>query len=148
MASRTSLAIAALACIAVLLATLDSRLVRAQSADDWEKAAGGKMSFDVASVKQDKGDVPGQSNIPLFSGNVFPPNGGRLSITNLPVFNFIVFAFKVSGSEGRELSRQLPDWVFQKRFDIEAHAPEGTTKDQMRLMMQSLPADRFRFAMH
>lgn len=106
------------------------------------------MSFDVASVKQDKGDVPGQSNIPLFSGNVFPPNGGRLSITNLPVFNFIVFAFKLSGSEGRALSRELPDWVFEERFDVEAHAPEGTTKDQMRLMMQSLLADRFKFRVH
>ncbi|HXU19695.1 MAG TPA: TIGR03435 family protein [Verrucomicrobiae bacterium] len=148
MSSRPSIFIAALACIAILLATLDSRLVQAQSADDWEKEAGGKMSFDVASVKQDKGDVPGQSNIPLFSGNVFPPNGGRLSITNLPAFNFIVFAFKLSGSEGRTLSRELPDWTLEERYDIEAHAPEGTTKDQMRLMMQSLLADRFKLAMH
>jgi uncharacterized protein (TIGR03435 family) len=36
----------------------------------------------------------------------------------------------------------LPAWVYSERFDIEARAPGSPTKDHMRLMMQSLLADR------
>jgi uncharacterized protein (TIGR03435 family) len=142
-------------CACLLFAIFGPSFVRAQSSatEDWEKAAGGKMSFEVASVKQDKTGLPPPglapySNIPLYAGDVFPPNGGRLLITNLPVWNFIVFAYKMSGSEANVLSRQLPQWALEERFDIDARAPEGTTKDQMRLMMQSLLADRFKLAMH
>jgi uncharacterized protein (TIGR03435 family) len=134
---------------------LAKKLICAQSTtNDWEKAAGGKMSFDVVSVKQDTAGLPPSgpaphSNIPLFSGSVFPPNGGRLSITNLRLPDFIVFAYKIgSASEANALSSQLPRWAQTERFDIEARAPEGTTKDQMRLMMQSLLADRFKLAIH
>jgi uncharacterized protein (TIGR03435 family) len=42
----------------------------------------------------------------------------------------------------------LPKFVMSDRFDIEAHAGGNPTKDQMRLMMQSLLADRFKLAIH
>jgi bla regulator protein BlaR1 len=153
---RLTLAAMVVCLLAMIAATSPAFFVSAQSPDgaaDWEKAAGGKMSFDVASVKQDMAGLPPSgpapySNFPLFAGDVFPPNGGRVSITNLPVFNFIVFAYKMNGSEARALGSQLQNWAQTERFDIEARAPEGTTKDQMRLMMQSLLADRFKFAMH
>jgi hypothetical protein len=42
---------------------------------DWQTAAGGKMSFDVASVKQNKtGDMP-KHNIP-FDGDSYVSTGG------------------------------------------------------------------------
>jgi len=64
------------------------------------------------------------------------------------VWYFIVFAYKLGGNEANDMDSQLPDWAERERFDIEAQAPEGTTKDQMRMMMQSLLAERFKFAMH
>jgi bla regulator protein blaR1 len=122
---------------------------------DWEKAAGGKMSFDVASVREDTAGLPPSgpaphSNVPLFAGTVFPKNGNgtRLSITNLQLQDFIAFAYKMDANEAKALWSQLPKWAQTERFDIEARAPEGTTKDQMRLMMQSLLADRFKLAVH
>jgi len=44
----------------------------------------------------------------------------------------------------------LPKWLATERFAIEARVDgEGNpTKDQMRLMMQSLLADRFKLAVH
>ena len=43
---------------------------------------------------------------------------------------------------------QLPKWAITDRFDIQGRAQGNPTKDQMRLMMQSLLADRFRLAVH
>ena len=43
----------------------------------------------------------------------------------------------------------LPKWVADDRFDIQAKAPVASpTKDQMRLMMQALLAERFKLALH
>ena len=42
----------------------------------------------------------------------------------------------------------LPKWVATDYFEIHAKAEGNPTKDQMRLMMQSLLADRFKLAVH
>jgi uncharacterized protein (TIGR03435 family) len=42
----------------------------------------------------------------------------------------------------------LPKWCESDRFAIEAKAAGPVTKDQMRLMMQALLADRFHLAVH
>ena len=47
---------------------------------------------------------------------------------------------------GSEL--HTPDWVRSDHYDIEARAAGQATKDQMRLMMQSLLAERFKLAVH
>jgi hypothetical protein len=50
----------------------------AQSADDWQKAAGGKMAFEVASIKRVKPDDKFTPPLfPLDSGESFKPTGGR-----------------------------------------------------------------------
>jgi uncharacterized protein (TIGR03435 family) len=43
---------------------------------------------------------------------------------------------------------QMPDWIKTERFDIEAKVEGDPTKDEMRLMMQSLLAERFKLAIH
>ncbi len=43
---------------------------------------------------------------------------------------------------------KLPAWVKSDRFLIEATAPPHATKDQYRLMMQALLADRFHLKLH
>lgn len=42
----------------------------------------------------------------------------------------------------------LGRWAMTDRFDIQARAQGNPTKDQMRLMMRSLLADRFKLAIH
>lgn len=134
----------------MLLGLLRQPRVFAQSATaDWEQAAGGKMSFDVTSVKQNVSSIPGvvDWNVPLF-GDDYPPNGGLFRARNFDVSNYIAFAYKLSVAQMRIVDSELPKWATANRFDIEAHAPPDATKDQMRLMMQSLLAERFRLKAH
>lgn len=140
------------ACCTMLCAALAAvRLARAQdgATDDWEQAAGGKMSFDVASVKQNKSSefVPG--TVPLDSTNSYPPNGGLFSTTRVPLFVYIGFAYKLMpGIQYQSVVSQLPSWASTNSYDIQARAAGNPTKDQMRLMMQSLLADRFKLVVH
>jgi uncharacterized protein (TIGR03435 family) len=46
------------------------------------------------------------------------------------------------------LDSQLPSWAKTDRFDIEARAPGNPTKDEMRLMMRAVLADRFQLKIH
>jgi len=46
------------------------------------------------------------------------------------------------------LTGALPKWAASDLFEIEARADGNPTKDQMRLMMQSLLAERFKLAVH
>jgi uncharacterized protein (TIGR03435 family) len=117
-------------------------------ARDWQIAAGGKMTFEVASIKPDTGPFRSPS-FPLDASDAFRPVGGRFS-ADFPLATYITFAYKLSlAPEQRQtMLAHLPDWVASERFDIQARAPGTPTKDQMRLMMQSLLADRFGLKVH
>jgi uncharacterized protein (TIGR03435 family) len=115
-------------------------LSRAQS------APGKPLAFDVASVKANKSDEPPYSNFPLGPGDVYVPNGGYFTATNQPLVVYILFAYKVKGNQAQSLMPQLPGWVMSDRFDIQARADGNPGKDQMREMMRSLLADRFKLA--
>ena len=115
---------------------------------DWEIAAGGKMAFEVASVKLDPGPFR-SPNFPLDPGEAYRPVGGRFN-ADFPVFTYITFAYKLSlAQEQRQaMLAHLPDWVAADRYGVEARAEGNPTKDQMRLMMQSLLADRVQLKAH
>jgi len=127
--------------------------------------------FDVASVRQNKTSEPKHSNVPLDTGNVYSaidPSDGRTAAggyfvaTNQPLWQYIVFAYKLSGTQELALrfsyfaglETKTPDWVAgglnasPERFNIEARAPEDTSIDQIRLMMQALLAERFHLVVH
>jgi uncharacterized protein (TIGR03435 family) len=108
-----------------------------------------KAEFDVASVKQNKtGDPPPYANSPLGPGTVFLPAGGRFFATDQSLMTYIAFAYKAQGIQFKNLASQLPDWVNTENFDIDARTRPDITKDQMRLLMQALLADRFKFKVH
>ena len=117
---------------------------------EWLIAAGGKMAFDSASVKQNTPPYPYRSgsSFPLGPGDVYMPNGGFFRAANFPLANYILFAYKITPSQEQSVFSQLPNWAKTERFDIEARAEGNPTKDQMRLMMQALLADRFRLQAH
>jgi bla regulator protein BlaR1 len=103
------------------------------------------MAFEVASVKP--ATVFRPPNFPLNAGNAHVP-GGRFSAT-FPVGAYISFAYKLSIDENHRIAGDhLPKWFSADLFGIEARAEGNPTKDQMRLMMQSLLADRFKLAIH
>jgi uncharacterized protein (TIGR03435 family) len=113
----------------------------------WQIAAGGKMAFEVASVKTDKGPFR-SPNFPLDTGDAFTP-GNRFS-ADFPLLTYIHFAYKLNFSrQQREfLLAHWPKWIDSDRYAVEAKAAGPVSKDQMRLMMQTLLADRFRLAVH
>jgi uncharacterized protein (TIGR03435 family) len=129
------------------------------------------LTFDVASVRQNKTDTPQHSNVPLDTGNVYSainPSDGRTAsggffvATSQPLWRYIVFAYKLSGTQELALrfsyfdglTQKVPTWVTgtfdssADHFDIEARSTSNPTLDQMRLMMQSLLAGRFHLIVH
>jgi uncharacterized protein (TIGR03435 family) len=115
----------------------------------WETLAGGKMEFDVASVRQNNSNSKPESNVSLTAGKTYSPAGGVFSATNQSLFTYILFAYKVRLNEAVDQWKRLPEWARIETFDIQAKTEDrNPTKDQMRLMMQSLLEDRFKLAVH
>ena len=143
----------------VLVGIADAPAIRAQSPSGvppWQAAAGGHMAFEVASVKLAKtGSIAPPQTFPLNPGDAFtdPRSGasphGRFSDT-WRVTAFISFAYKLmlSPEQTEAMSAHLPKWTNTDEFEIDAKAAGNPTKDQMRLMMQSLLAERFHLAVH
>jgi uncharacterized protein (TIGR03435 family) len=130
------------------------------------------LAFDVASVRPSSPDSPQRSNVPLDSGNVYgtvtaddarSAAGGYFTATHQSLWRLISFAYKLTGTQ--ELSFRFnffsgapksgaPFWVTgsfsapPEFFDISARAPADASIDQMRLMTQTLLADRFHLAVH
>ncbi len=160
-AKKAALAIAGAAVLIapVLVGIANAPAILAQSPSEvpeWQAAAGGRMAFEVASVKLLKPGSGGRApNFALDEGDGFtdPLSGarphGRLS-SAFPVSVYISFAYKLSltPDQRQAMLAGLPKWVDTDRIDIEAKAAGDPTKDQMRLMMQSLLAERFHLAVH
>jgi uncharacterized protein (TIGR03435 family) len=106
------------------------------------------QTFEVASVKPNKSDDRPHSSFPLGPGDAYAPNGGLFSATNYPLVSYIFFAYRIAGSQEQVLLPQLPDWTKTERFDIQARAEGTPGKDDMRMMMRALLADRFKLAIH
>jgi uncharacterized protein (TIGR03435 family) len=99
-------------------------------------------------VKANTSNDPPNSNFPLGPGDVYVKNGGYFSATGFPLQLYISFAYKMLGNQGQYLAPQLPDWAKTDRYDIQARAQGNPSKDEMRAMMRSLLADRFKLKVH
>lgn len=106
------------------------------------------LEFEVASVKPSgPNDVP-YSNFPLGPGAPYLANPGLFSATGYPLVTYIAFAYKMQSNQFESFLAHLPSWLTRDRFSIQAKAEGHPTKDQIRLMMRSLLADRFKLALH
>jgi uncharacterized protein (TIGR03435 family) len=101
------------------------------------------LTFEVASVKANTTDTPTSSRFPLGPGDAYV-RGSLFSATNVPLINYIRFAF------GRSQSEMLsaPSWVYNERFDIQGRAKGEPTKSDMRLLVRALLVERFKLAWH
>ena len=116
---------------------------------DWQTAAGSHAEFEVASIHFSKPGAFLRPNI-VLNGEDTPVPPGGLFIADFPLQVFIEFAWKIMPSHEQEeaMLAHLPKWVATDRFVIQAKFTGDPTKDQIRLMMQSLLADRFKLAAH
>jgi len=106
------------------------------------------MAFEVASVREDTGPFRPPS-FALSSDEWFRDPSGRFH-ADFALPTYIEFAYKIwlAPTERSAMLAKLPEWVKTDRFAIEAVAPLHATKDQYRLMMQALLAERFGLKLH
>ena len=119
----------------IVLGLMSASQVRAQSTQT-------TLSFEVASIKPDHSD----SRMTRLGG----PDASRFAATNATAIMLIEFAYNMKDSQ---ISGQ-PGWTASDKFDIDAKVEDSVAEqlqklprtqqlDQMRLMVQSLLADRF-----
>jgi len=120
--------------VVTILTILASHGAHGQSADT-------HPAFEVASVKPvapDSGSWsggmrggPGTNDPTRFSAE-------NMSLSSLVMRAYGINRFQFSG----------PSWMDTERFNVAAKVREGATKEQFRLMLQSLLAERFRLTLH
>jgi len=107
----------------------------------WAQAPDAKqLEFEVATIKPwdpDHRPMPAGS-----SGGPGTADPGRTSYS-MSMRRLLLLAYDVTGEQ---LSG--PDWLNNTTFDIMAKVPEGSTKAQVRVMLQHLLAERFRMTLH
>ncbi len=85
--------------------------------------------------------------------------GERYEIRNATMLDLVLLAYGLD--EDKLIGRPLwltasltskvaggPDWLNFDRFDVVARAPRGTSREDLRLMLQSLLVERFQLAVH
>jgi uncharacterized protein (TIGR03435 family) len=97
-------------------------------------------SFEAASIKPSE---PGAR--PHFN-----MENGRLDADGFTLQGYIGSAWHLILSREQEnaMVAHLPKWVSTDTFKIQARAEDNPTQDRMRLMLQSLLADRFKLEVH
>jgi uncharacterized protein (TIGR03435 family) len=111
----------------------------------WGQNVDPKLTFDVASIKPAAMPTPGRGMI-RESG---PPGGpgtkdpGRVrypftTLKNLMMIAYDVKSYQISG----------PSTIDTERFEVQATMPPETTKEQFRVMLQNLLAERFLLKLH
>ena len=103
------------------------------------QSPGAPQTFEVASVRQSKPETPPGETL----------ENGRYT-ANLTLFGYIETAYNLMPSRDQmdSMLAHVPKWVSTDSFEIHALANGIPTKDQIRLMLQSLLADRFRLQVH
>ena len=107
------------------------------------KGTDAKLEFEVASIKA---SAP-MGNGRMMVGSRGGPgtnDPGRVTYFNANLRMLIVNAYGVKFNQ----ITGGPDWVDSERFDVVAKVPEGATKEQVKIMLQNLLADRFKAAIH
>lgn len=92
-----------------------------------------RLQFEVATIKP-SGTPPHL----VYSIDSARADIGFVSLRNLIMMAYQLEAWQVVG----------PDWMQSTRFDVLGKLPEGTTKEQVPEMLQSLLADRFKLVAH
>jgi len=125
--------------VAALAGIVFSAPMKAQAISEQQSATAPRISFEVASVKPGKPGGPPRQRV----------DANRFT-ANLTLFGYITFAWNLmpSSEQTDSMLAGAPKWVSTDNFEIEAVAQGNPTKDLMRLMVQSLLADRFRLTVH
>jgi len=139
----------------ILLALTGWTAIRAQTSagqsapvPEWQTGAGGKMEFDVASIRLSQPGTFTPPSFPLGPDDSYRKVGGNFA-SDWPVWVLVQFAYKLDPDEAKLMRDSLPKWANDEAYTVHARSENAdATKNQMRLMVQALLADRFKLAMH
>jgi uncharacterized protein (TIGR03435 family) len=104
------------------------------------------LAFDVASIRASAGSGGGRGGpmgrLPFGNQNIkITPDSVTMRAASLK--SAIAWAYGV-----KDFQVNGPDWLDTQRFDIVAKAAGQSTEDQLRVMAETLLADRFKVALH
>ncbi len=104
-----------------------------------------KLVFEVASVRPTgpNPDLPFPEMF-LTKGGPGTPDPGQINYTNVPMRELLRQAFGFN--QMYQLS--APAWMENTKFDIVAKVPAGATREEFKVMLQNLLAERFDLAVH
>jgi uncharacterized protein (TIGR03435 family) len=105
----------------------------------YAQTPGNTPKFDVADISLRA--HTGATNQPFMTGGVL--RGGRYDLRNATMVDLIAAAYDITD---RDLILGGPAWLERNRFDIAAKAPQGTSPDNVKLMLQTLLTERFKLA--
>ena len=104
-------------------------------------------SFEVASIRPAISNSKDVTNLDLDASDYFRYTGGPVTASG-SVINYIIFAYKIQDrSQADLIYSHLPAWKGQQ-YTLRATIQSKQTKDQLRLMVRSLLADRFQLKLH
>jgi len=70
-------------------------------------------------------------------------DAGRILFTNVTIMSVLLRAYDLKPYQATG-----PEWLSSGRYDITATIPSGATKEEFKLMLQHLLAERFHLALH
>jgi uncharacterized protein (TIGR03435 family) len=127
--------------VATLIASLGSSGFCQSTAD--ARSPNARLEFEVASIKPSV--MPGGRGMIRIGGRGGPgsadPSRATYNFSSLRDLLMDAYSMKRHQIAG-------PDWLDAQRFDVVAKVPDGATKEQVRIMLQNLLADRFKLAVH
>jgi len=101
-----------------------------------------KLTFEIASIKpaapQAMGRMQGSGD-----GGPGTPDPSRIRFTDMSLRVLIMRAY---GLQSFQVSG--PSWMDSQHFDVIAKVPDGATREDARIMLQNLLADRFKLKLH
>jgi uncharacterized protein (TIGR03435 family) len=94
-------------------------------------------AFEVASVRSNPG-----------GGNMIEVTPGHLHVTSATLATCIKWAYRVQNGQISGRTSAISDLLNTERYDIVAKSTELVADQQIRLMLQTLLADRFKLVLH
>lgn len=99
-------------------------------------------TFEVASIKPAAPQGPGRFMVGM-RGGPGSPDPGQITFTNVNLSMLIANAYDV-----HDYQINAPAWMDSERFDIVAKVPQGSTREDLRMMLRNLLAERFQVKIH
>jgi uncharacterized protein (TIGR03435 family) len=106
-----------------------------------EPPAAAPLAFEVASIKPSEPIGGGMGKVMIRMG--VQNDGAMVKYTGMTLKALVQNAYSV-----KDYQVTCPSWMDTDRYDISAKLPDGASKEQAPLMLQTLLKDRFKIALH